>query len=77
MKMGHSFHPMHGFTGSAKPSTDMSPTVPGFKRGGRTGVEHGAHHDLHDDHPKHKEHKKHKGMKHGGHMKHGGMAKEE
>lgn len=67
MKMGHSFHPMHGFTGSANPDTDMAPKMPGFKRGGRPGVKHGEHHDLHDKHPKHKGHSKK--------MKHGGMAK--
>lgn len=66
MKMGHSFHPMHGFTGSANPETDMAPKVPGFKRGGRSEVKHGEH--EHGDHPKHKGHAKK-------HMKHGGMAK--
>lgn len=65
MKMGHTFHPSHGFTGSANPETDMAPSVPGYKRGGMDEVEHGKHH--HGDHPKNKEH----------HMKHGGMMKED
>jgi len=55
MKIGHEFHPMHGFTGSANPSTDMRPTVPGFKRG---GMEEEMEHKEHGDHPKH-DHAKH------------------
>ncbi len=73
MKIGHSFHPQHGFTGSASESP-MHPTIPGFKRGGHA-VEHGAHHDLHDDHPKHEGHKHED--EHGfevHHMKKGGKA---
>lgn len=33
MEKGHEFHAEHGFTGSAKPSKEFRPEVPGFKRG--------------------------------------------
>ena len=35
MKNGHEFLPEHGYTGSAHPSKEFRPSVPGFKRGGR------------------------------------------
>lgn len=34
MKSGHHFPEEHGFTGSANPSADMRPKIPGYKRGG-------------------------------------------
>lgn len=58
MKMGHTFHESHGFTGSTG-EKDMMPKIPGYKHGGRAKVEHGKHH--HGDHPKSKGHK-HGGM---------------
>jgi hypothetical protein len=81
MKIGHEFMPHHGFTGSAKPETDMRPSIPGYDRGGMTEKEPKEH----NDHPKHdhmtydkdgyeKHHKGHghKAMKkhHGGHKEH-------
>lgn len=79
MKIGHEFHPEHGFTGSANPSTDMRPEMPGFKRG---GMDKKMKHKEHGDHPKNEHHghedehgfhihKGHKGKKH---MKMGGKA---
>jgi hypothetical protein len=66
MKMGHTFMPQHGFTGSA--GNNMRPSIPGYKHG---GMEMGEH-ESHGDHPKHD----HVGYdKHGYEtMKHGGRA---
>jgi len=73
MKMGHDFHPEHGFSGSAKPETNMRPKIPGFTHGGMPKVEHGKHAEKHDDHHKNESHGKED--KHGYHihkMKKGG-----
>lgn len=37
MEMDHTFGAKHGFTGSAKPTKEMRPHVPGFKRGQNMG----------------------------------------
>ena len=78
MKMGHSFMPQHGFTGSANPSAEMRPQMPGYKRGGMPKVEHGehGHHDKHEKNESHHHEDEHgfqiHKMKHGGkvHKKH-------
>lgn len=71
MKIGHSFHPKHGFTGSANPGTEMRPTVKGFKHGGMPEVAHGAHkgHDSHTKHESHHQEDEHGFMIHKKHKK--------
>lgn len=75
MKIGHEFHPEHGFTGSAHPTTEFRPTVPGFKRGGHMPKE-GAAEEAGETGPI--ENMKHGGLAHvKGHHKnyaHGGKA---
>lgn len=61
---GHTFPAHQGFTGSANPSANMRPEVPGFKHG---GMEHEIAHAIHE----------HEDHEHGGHhtrikLKHGG-----
>lgn len=70
MKIGHTFMPQHGFTGSA--GNNMRPSIPGYKMG---GMDHEPDMEPreHDDHPKHDSHGHHD--KHGfhihkGHKKH-------
>lgn len=71
MKIGHTFMPQHGFTGSANIGADMRPKIPGYARG---GMEMGEH-EEHDDHPKHDGH--HHYDEHGFevHKKHSGKVK--
>jgi hypothetical protein len=84
MKMGHTFMPQHGFTGSANPGANMKPTIPGYKHGGIT-EETDMQPMEHGDHPKHDHmtydkdgyEKHHKGHGHKAMKKHHGKHHEE
>lgn len=75
MKMGHNFPAHAGFTGSANPSMDMRPKMPGYKHG---GMDEKMEHKEHGDHPKNESHGHHdehgfhihKGHKKKGHKMH-------
>lgn len=75
MKMGHTFGAEHGFTGSANPTKEFRPTVPGFKRGGNIPTSATAEDAEPVENAKHgglshiKGH--HKNYAHGGKVEHG------